>query len=176
VSGDTPLALPSTADPETVSTYVETLWHLADEEIAKTDSLEGKATALASLGGFIVAVNGAFGLGLVRSVGGLWWLAYTASLVALLLAVWYAALAIRPADHTVFGADYIRGLETEAELKQNPNAARLRVISLLIKRVLEERKVVKTKSERVIRAFYFLAAGLILVAVEATGLAGKLLA
>jgi hypothetical protein len=171
---DARLALPKDAPPETLNIHVETLWHLTAEEIAKTDSVERKATALASLAGFVVAVNGAFGLSVVRSVGGWPMYVYVASLGALLAAVGFAALAIRPATHAVFGADYIRGLESPDELRHSASAARLKVVSLLIERILEERNVVCQKKGHVVWAFYALATGLILVVVEATGLAGKL--
>jgi hypothetical protein len=98
---------------------------LTAEESAKTDGLERKATAVASLSGLVVAVNGAFGLSVVRTEGG-WSLAlYLLNFPFLLGAVGAAAWAVRPATHTVFGEKYVRGLETLAQLKLTSSQARL---------------------------------------------------
>jgi hypothetical protein len=170
-----PLELPADADDETLRVHLETLWHLSAEEIAKTDALERKAAAIGSLAGLVVAVNGAFGLDVVRAEGGWPQWAYLLSFPLLLGAVWFAALAIRPtAKHRVFDDDHIRGLEEPPALLLKPSAARLQTIDGVIERVLAERGVVAAKKDHVERAFGLFLGGLALVAIEASALAARL--
>jgi hypothetical protein len=168
------LALPESATPETLSVYVDTLWRLVAEEIVKTDSLERKAAALASLSGVVLAVNGAFGLNVVRGDGGWPFALYVLSFPFLLVGVGAAALALRPAKHTVFGEIDISSLRGLEALKRERRHAQLWSISGLIDRVLAERAVVLAKNAWVQRAFAFFFCGLFVVAIEASVLADRL--
>jgi hypothetical protein len=98
---ETPLALPADAEPETLAVYLETLWHLTGEEIEKVEGLQRKATALASLAGFVVAVNGSFGLSLVRAEGGWPRFPYVLSFVFLLAAVGFAVTDAESPDPNI---------------------------------------------------------------------------
>jgi hypothetical protein len=174
VEQNPPLLLPDDAESETVALSLDTLWRLSAEEAAKTDGLERKAAALASLAGLVVAVNGAFGMNVARSEGG-WLLAlFVLSYPLLIAAVAFAALAVQPAAHKVFGASELARLERPESTRDKPSAARLRIIAGLIERIGEERAVVERKKTRVEVAFALFMCGLVVVAIDASALAAKL--
>lgn len=164
------MATPDSANPETVSAGLDVAWRVSDAIGAQVDALERKAASVATFAGLIVSVTAAFGTRKLESDD---WLLdlHLAALSALVAAIFFALLALRPRRHLRLPATaYLQGLNSREQMRRPAFEIRGETMSALVEGIEHERGIRRRKAAHVFVAFVLLTAGLGALAVEAATL------
>jgi hypothetical protein len=164
------MATPDSANPETVSAGLDVAWRVSDAIGAQVDALERKAASVATFAGLIVSVTAAFGTRKLESDD---WLLdlHLAALSALVAAIFFALLALRPRRHLRLPATaYLQGLNSREQMRRQAFEIRGETMGSLVQGIEHERRVRREKALYVFLAFIFLTAGLGALAAEAATL------
>jgi hypothetical protein len=92
------------ANPETVEVLLEITWRVVGSETARTESLDRKASAVATFASLVAALNATLGLRFVEQFERSWALAiFVLGLSALVISVVLAIGALFPREYRSLG-------------------------------------------------------------------------
>ena len=162
-----------TLNPRTVEVLLDTTWRVAQQEDARSESLDRKATVLVTFISVVAAIAASAGVGAFVGRANGWWLNALAmvSLSALSAAALLAVQVLRPKEHLALGMAYIERFATSAELRRPPEQVQGEIIQTLAGAMARERELNAVKTRIVRRAYLLLVAALLLLVLESVILA-----
>lgn len=162
------------ANPETVEVLLEITWRVVGSETARTESLDRKASAVATFASLVAALNATLGLRFVEQFERSWALAiFVVGLSALVISVVLAIGALFPREYRSLGIAYLKRFPTWSEIRKAPPQVRGEAMASLIEAVAQERESNDHKAAWTRWSFVLLLAGLVLIALEAATLAAR---
>lgn len=147
-------------NPETVEALLDTTWRTAASENIRTDGLDRKATALATLASIALSLAATAGSE-VASVNAFSFAFYVIGLVQLVLALLLAVSALSPRKHLALGMTYLERFPKWGELLKTPTQVRAETMYGLIGAIARERLINLRKARELRWAFGFLVTGLL---------------
>jgi hypothetical protein len=160
--------------PETVEALLDTTWRVAQAEAGRTDSLDRKASTVATFASLLATLTAAFGARLLEEVDQAWSaVLFSAGLLALVGSAGFAVAALLPKESTMLGMAYLQRFPTWSEILKPPEQVRGETMQGVLKAIATEREANERKARSVRRALVLLAAGLGVLAAEAGTLAWR---
>jgi catechol 2,3-dioxygenase-like lactoylglutathione lyase family enzyme len=161
-------------NPETVEALLDTTWRISADERARTESLDRKASTLATFASIVLSLTASLGAGFLAAFDEPWAFAlYVLGLLALIGSVFLAIRVLLAKELVSFGLEYVRRFPMWSELLKPPEQVRGETMGTLIEALAEARRANRVKSRRVRRAFQFLLVGLAFVVLQASILGAK---
>lgn len=171
------MAIGPKPDPQTVEVLLDTTWRISAEERAQTESLDGKASTLATFASVVLSLTASLGAGFLAAFDEAWAFSlYVLGLLALIGSVFLAVRVLLPKEHVTLGVEYIRRFPMWSEILKPPEQVRGETMKSLIEALARERRANRDKSRSVRRAFQLLLVGLAFVVLQASILGAKELA
>jgi hypothetical protein len=159
-------------NPETIEVLLDTTWRVAAAESGRTETLDRKAATVATFAAVIATLTATLGVRLVEGEPQWWSLApFVTGLAALVGAVGFALLALRPKEHVGLAMEYVRSFPTWSEVLKRPEQVRGETMRGLIETIGRGRWTNERKSVSIRRSFSLLFLGLVLVAGQGATLA-----
>jgi hypothetical protein len=170
-SGRVAAAAP-TVCPETVEALLDTTWRLAAAEQARRESVNQKASSLATFSALILSLTATLGARLLDG-GDDWWalLLYLSSLAMLVGAVALAIFVLLPRPHLALATAYLERLPRYSEVSKPPEQVRGETMKGLTLSIKTQRKLNDRNAILVFAAYLLLFGGLGLVSIEAASVA-----
>jgi hypothetical protein len=161
------MATTPSPNPQTVAALLDTTWRIAEAEDARTESLDRKATGLATFASVVVSLTATLGTRFLEefdsvSAFGLYFL----GLGLLGASVVMAVRVLLPKEHLTLGISYLRGFPTWSEILKPPEQVRGETMRGLAEAIARERDVNARKAKHVRVALLLLMAGLGAVVLE----------
>lgn len=154
-------------NPATVGALLDITWRTVEAESVRRESINGKATSLASFASVVLSLTATLG-GEFLSLEDRWQLAlYLVSLTALVSSLAVAVWALLPQKRHVLGATYLARFPTWSEIAKTPEEVQGEAMQGLIRTLERDREVNHQTARRVFAGFILLAVGLFAVALEA---------
>lgn len=139
---------------------------------ARTDSIDRRAATVASFASLLAVLTATFGLRLVERFHAWSTVAvFVAGLAVLVASVGCAIAALWPREYLTLRASYVRSFPSWTEVSKPPEQVKGELMRTLVEALVRERTVSEGKLGWLRRSFALLAAGLCLIAVEASTLA-----
>lgn len=161
-------------NPETVEALLDTTWRISAEEHARTESLDRKASTLATFASVVLSLTASLGAGFLAAFDEPWAFAlYVLGLLALICSVFLAVRVLLPEELATLGLEYMRRFPLWSEILKPAEQVRGETMSALIEAVAEERRANRLKSRSVRWAFQLLLVGLAFVVLQASILGAK---
>jgi hypothetical protein len=155
-------------NPATVGALLDTTWHVAAAEGARTDALDRKAASLATFASLVLSLSGALGGRLVAGHQATWVFAlFALGLFLLVCAVAASVWVLLPKEQLMLGIAYLERFTKWSEILKPPVQVNGETMAGLIEAVALERRVNRRKATAVRWAFLFLLAGLAATAADA---------
>ncbi len=159
-------------DPETVAALLDTTWRLSASEAARTDSIDRKASTVATFASLVAALTATLGLRFVAELAsGPAFVLFAGGLVTLVAAVASSVRALWPREYLTLGTAYIRRFPTWSEILKPAEQVRGETMRTLVEAIIRERAVSDDKLKWLRLSFVLLLVGLGLVAAEGATLA-----
>lgn len=161
------MAIPA-LNPKTVEVLLDTTWRLAEAEDARTESLDRKATSLATFASLVASLTATLGTSFLGAVEGIVGLGiYGLGLGLLMGALVMATRVLLPTEHLTLAMPYVRRFSRWSELIKRPEQVRGETIYGLTVAIAKERETNSRKSKQVRIALLLITAGLAVVVGEA---------
>lgn len=168
------MAIAPKPNPETVAALLDTTWRITAEERALTESLDRKASTLATFASVVLSLTASLGAGFLAAFDEPWAFAlYVLGLLALIGSVFLAIRVLLPKEHVTLGLEYVRRFPMWSEILKPAEQIRGETMRTLIEALAEERSANQDKSRGVRRAFQLLLVGLAFVVLQASILGAK---
>jgi hypothetical protein len=152
---------------ETVAVLLDTTWRVAQNERDQTNSLDGKATSLATFASVVLSLTAGLRRGLLPDPGDPAELSlFAASIAALVVAIGLAVVVLLPKEHLTLGMPYLERFPTWSELFKHRTQVQGETIRGLVVALASERQRNVTKARNVRSGFIALFVGLLLVAAQ----------
>lgn len=159
---------------ETVQVLLDTTWRISADERAWTESLDRKASTLATFASVVLSLTASLGAGFLAAFDEPWAFAlYVLGLLALIGSVFLAIRVLLARERVSFGLEYVRRFPMWSELLKPAEQVRVETMGTLIEALAEERRANRFKTRRVRRAFQLLLVGLAFVVLQASILGAK---
>lgn len=155
-------------NPQTIESLLDTTWRVAEIEAARTDSLDRKASTLATFSSLLTTLTATLGVRFVEEADALWALAvFCLGLAVLALSVGLAVRALVPTEYMTLGTAYLERFATWGEILKPRERVQGDTMRTLIEAVARERRENDRKTKTVRWGFVALVFGLVLIAGEA---------
>lgn len=161
-------------NPKTVEALLDTTWRVAVAETGRTDSLDRKASTLATFSSLLTSLTATLGVRFVEQADAIWGLVIFWSGLALLAAsVALAVFALLPVEYVSLGTAYLERFPSWSQILKPPEQVHGEVMRTLVEAVTRERRRNQGKAQVVRWAFVALLLGLVLISGEAAILASR---
>lgn len=125
-------------NPETVAALLDTTWRVAEAERARTESLDRKASTLATFASLVLSLTAA--LGREAAADPRSFVPYVAGLLALVASVALAVFALLPKEQLTLAGAYLERLPKWSELLKDVSEVRGEVLGGLVDAVVREQR------------------------------------
>ena len=153
---------------ETVAALLETTWKVVDAEDARRESINRKASSLATFASLVLSLTATLGARFLERLDEAWALAlFLTSLAALIGTIATAIFVLLPRGRATLAMSYLEAFPRWSEVVKTPEQVRGETMSGLLAALKGQRAQNERDARRVFAAFILLFLGLALVAVEA---------